>query len=821
MGSTLKAHNIASNSIDSIASTYAVSKNNNENWLEIKLPDLTVIKNIEYTTHKSHQIDVNNTQVYSSLKSYNVLTSNNTIDINTTNTELLSTLSFNIKQSVSFNSDINTKYLLLKAQKNRAIVFDEIKIYGITTGTPQFMGDYNLSIGASHNKVESFYNINAKDPQNDMLEYSILEDVPFKINQNGDLFVLDTLTKDSYEFTVKIDDGYYENTQKITINLNDEGQVYNMAKTFDSNPYIQGYLPNNYDEDNFYIQIDSETYSPIIDKEAQIWYLQKNTLNTDLLEGKHDLSIIINDNTYVYKDYIEIFTTRMHKDEFLLDLPTINEIDVNVNNIQNVPYIQATIFQANDVHIIRDENGTHINNNSFRNIKSILAQYTNENNESTFIKLNFSQTIPPFSIVNLDSFEHESSTNIVFTPGFLNSRFNFSGADCSDIQTHDGIIDCYPKENERETYITIMSNLVHFYNTTLGLNYFEHFGKGVTYNDINFIKRDLESLAVDYTYNYFFKAMRENLNTTIKTMSFGYSAEGVMGGTGGGTNFGDSTKGGWIKLFYGYVQNTNSRVQTYKTFNHELMHNYGFSHSSGLTYGWSDNLIPILPKHYDIDVRVEENTPKYIFKTKNLDNNKIEVTIFKTNDAIENNIKLEVLSSEGLRDIDIDLSKDLNSQNKIIVQLKQSEIRRFFVRVTASDSNEVQTTLIKPSDLFKVYFAKDEQNKREYYILNYDEVKDSIKNTNRTFTPANLGYICQAWLGFDSFIAYKSDIDFINNNYEEKIQNLNIKLITRKIDYKTYLINDYTTGELITSNITNRNAVIEDTNSNILCYKDY
>ncbi|HIF9341200.1 TPA: Ig domain-containing protein, partial [Photobacterium damselae] len=79
----------------------------------------------------------------------------------------------------------------------------------------------------------------------------------------------------------------------------------------------------------------------------------------------------------------------------------------------------------------------------------------------------------------------------------------------------------------------------------------------------------------------------------LKVLSGNYVNEGVGGGGSPDLEQMVSDSGGWASIWYAYITDTHAAYRpfkgaTYKTIFHEGAHGYGFSHPTGMTYGFAE-----------------------------------------------------------------------------------------------------------------------------------------------------------------------------------------------------------------------------------------
>ncbi len=133
-------------------------------------------------------------------------------------------------------------------------------------------------------------NLGAYDSQGDELTYTIVGDVPFRIDENGNLIINGSLEVKDYEFNVKVSDGPNETVRHIVIHspvntkdLNEAKKAfYDKARVFDANKSVDDLVNSFLAYADKKAQNDYDLYitEPLDDK---VWQFIES--NSDIKEG--------------------------------------------------------------------------------------------------------------------------------------------------------------------------------------------------------------------------------------------------------------------------------------------------------------------------------------------------------------------------------------------------------------------------------------------------------------------------------------------------------------------------------------------------------
>jgi len=369
----------------------------------------------------------------------------------------------------------------------------------------------------------------------------------------------------------------------------------------------------------------------------------------------------------------------------------------------------------------------------------VLAKYTDDNGKELFTELIFDKAIDPHTENNISRFPNDSKMSIVNSAGLFDLEVGFGGFSydgapagtkyCTKeiIENDPGMTYCMPlhlgQEDlefrtdvdgyrgpaQQESYDVIFGTINHFYNTTDAykamlswINMKKY--KNVPYiesNALSYIKDLKAKNGEDYVSRNFYEAVIPNDKVRLTILYGGGS--GVAGrGNGSFTPLGETKT-----INHGYVSIIDSRIggkngpefhdRAYKHVHHELMHTKDYQHPSGMTSGWSDFVYKYIKYGgvYTMRENPEAKVPKYTFSTKQVNNNQVQLTIYKKDDAQYNDLTIEILSSAYTTGDDIIVEKrDEDGENQITVTVNNGLKTRLIIRVYGEDSWEVMSKFI-------------------------------------------------------------------------------------------------------------------------------
>ena len=195
-----KKYQSADKAIDGNVSTYTQTEGEeSKNWWQVALPNPTKISRVMVQGHSVYKWRLYGAKVYISDNSY---------DGTLNEKDRVATLLGNAeKQWIELATAKSGAYLIIKGRDRRNLSLATVEVYGKTPETPifnshkdEYLIDSNTSIG------EMVATINATDFQRDKLTYSIVENVPFSIDNKGIMRVKGNVFG-KYKVTVQASDG--------------------------------------------------------------------------------------------------------------------------------------------------------------------------------------------------------------------------------------------------------------------------------------------------------------------------------------------------------------------------------------------------------------------------------------------------------------------------------------------------------------------------------------------------------------------------------------------------------------------------------------
>ena len=211
----------------------------------------------------------------------------------------------------------------------------------------------------------------------------------------------------------------------------------------------------------------------------------------------------------------------------------------------------------------------------------------------------------------------------------------------------------------------------------------------------------------------------------------------------------------------------------YQFIHHEMYHGFAYEHNEGMTYGWSDTVQNAVDQldSYTMGENIVIDVPKYIIESKYIENDKMQLTIHKTSDATESDVTFEVLSSSGFSDTDAVFEKGTDDGvNQVTFSTENSILARNFIRVYASDSDEVMSLLMRPSDMIRTKLVNSDT--KNYHVIPSSDWKRSVEIMNEPWKAKTAIGVAKAWFGEKGRIAYESDTDILSNSYQNDIDNV-------------------------------------------------
>lgn len=826
--------------IDGDDSTYNHTEGTTtKNWVQIEVPSPTKISSIMIKGRDSSAYRLGGATVYISDTPYN-----GTLDASQ---KVFTLEGNNQKQYIEFTEAQSGTYVIIKGKDSLHIHISTVEIYGEMPNAPKFIGtNYVTTTNKWMNKSESIFNVQASDYQEDNIVYSIEEDVPFDIDANGDIRVTDVLNNESYTFEVVASDGIYSTRQSMTVNVSSETSVNQVFRSNDNTPALSGYVPNTYNKgDTLTVTIAGVSYEAFVSEEGR-WSIADDSIENPLAVGTYDVSLSVNaGEAIVYEEYFEIYSSMLQSSMHSLSLETIADVSVQVSSYTQTPLVKDERVRGSSVWL-RVENGVlTLENKSYREIKSLLGKYKDKAGKDVLVKLDFNQNILPYSTNVLEHFENADVMEIVHTAGHFDTELSFGGTDCDVHTDTNKTIYCTPTSgndeiysdnsgqnfnalSEHQVYSVAMATYSHLYNSVDGLNAMKAWVEGTTYKTLDYTGSyqssesylEFEDDKLAYLNENYFRVTMPNNHVKYSSMRYKYAAEG-MGGGRSGNLLGTSSGGHFASAWEGSLNIDKKGTNIYDTIHHEAMHGIGFSHASGMTYGWSHAIKQVVDKIYTVGENPVVEVPKYVFETKVLGKAKIQLTIHKTSEATEDEVIIELLSGTAVMDNQYSVEQSDNDENNQVTIAMDNELfTRFFLRVYASDSDELMSTMITPSDMETTYLASDENSSKAYHAITHENWERGAKALNTTLKTNEAQEVCKLWIGSDASIAYQVDAELLNNKYKIAITNADWleskNLLGRRAVWYQYLAYDYSNNGYSTT-WKDYNKLVNDDTLGILC----
>jgi len=325
-----------------------------------------------------------------------------------------------------------------------------------------------------------------------------------------------------------------------------------------------------------------------------------------------------------------------------------------------------------DVSMVLEDGKILLKNPSIVTIGSLLARYQDSNDNTVLVNLKFNTPIPPMMNVELDSFAHASEMQIMNTAPLSDFETGWHGDITCDREKLDEEKTerkfCYPTPAEEDNYIKILSRIHYFSNTAHALRLLPAWFAGEMYDGLDL--SDATSSPLHTTYDRYVAAphkkdyIQRALFKTVMSnhrMRYGVYHGKYLGASGaGGGRFdsllGDHTEAytgtGGLQLMHSYVDGkshnglyADQANSTYGLVYHEVLHGKEWHHDSGLTYGYPYAVANVMGRTGMLESVPVLDTPKYVFTHTPKAGNAVSFKVFKTSDADENDLAIEMLSS--------------------------------------------------------------------------------------------------------------------------------------------------------------------------------
>jgi hypothetical protein len=812
-----------------------------KNWVQVEVPNPTKIYKLMIQSRVAASYRLNGASVYISNTPYN-----GTLD----ETQKVGTLKGNSnKQYIELSEAVSGRYVIIKGAGSNHIHLVTVEVYGAMPSAPMFTSsEYNLTIGKWQNKIEPIFNVQATDYQEDTLSFSIEAEVPFEIDDNGDIRVNDVLTAESYTFDVLVSDGLNITKQNIVISIANQTFVENKARTNDSTPELNGFVPNTYnDGDTLTVTIAGVSYEAVVNSDGT-WSVDNDRVENPLSVGTYDIELSVNGSeAIVYEDYFEVYNSMLQTATQSLSMETIADVAVTIASHTETPLKKDERVRGSSVWL-KVENGVlTLENKSYREIKSLLAKYQDENGKDVLVKLNFNQNLLPYSSNILENFEHASEMKIIHTAGHFDMELSFGGADCDANTPTDKTIYCTPTTrydeiysehsaqnvtdlSEQQVYSTAMATYSHLYNSVDGLNAMKAWVEGTTYKELDYTGDyqssesylEFEDDKMAYLNEKYFRVTMPNNHVNLQAMRYKYAAEG-MGGGASGDLLGTRSGGSFASSWEGSIKFDNNRLLTYDTIHHEAMHGIGFGHGSGMTYGWSYGLRQAVDKFYTVGENPVVDVPNYVFESSMINDNQLQLTLYKTSDATEDEVTLEILSGTPVMDNEYSIEQtDNDENNQVTISINKELLTRFFIRAYGADSDEIMSKMITPVERTRTYLVTDNNASKEYHLISHANWEKGAKALNVEIKTNESRPMCKLFVGADADIAYEVDAQKVNSDFRAEMDAMDwieSKKFLGRIDlWWKYYAYDYSDSEY-TRTWKAYNTAVEDDTLGVLCVK--
>ncbi len=247
----------ASYAIDGKATTYNhTSGNDKENWLQIALPSGTKIHKVVVTSRQGFSKRLEGAKVYLSNTPYS----------GNLDGEMVQRLQATTQpQTLLFDPPKVYQYLLIKAEAGHPLHLSSVNLYGTLVENPSIQPhSQRYLIAYTTPKGKEITTIQAKDLQHDTLHYTLNVGVPFRIDDQGHLFVSGRLQPDSvYHLTVGVSDGKSRSTTQFEVVTTAVDALTHALQTGDTSGVTKAILMEAFDKAIIQHYADNPTYMMI------------------------------------------------------------------------------------------------------------------------------------------------------------------------------------------------------------------------------------------------------------------------------------------------------------------------------------------------------------------------------------------------------------------------------------------------------------------------------------------------------------------------------------------------------------------------------
>ncbi len=581
--------------------------------------------------------------------------------------------------------------------------------------------DENVTVNIDkwHNKTEAILSKKAIDMQSDTLTYTLENTTLFSIDEQGDIHVSSTLNSGTETFVVKVSDGTSIIQKTITVTVLDVVIPPKSERVMDSSPALNGYLPNNYNDGSSIISIviNGNSYTPRI--EGGKWYIDANSISPALTPNSYDIKVLVDGNEILYTNYFSVDGLLVKSVSKIMVVPDIANVTVTVQSYIQTALLKDEKVKGTSVSLRVEANGTVVlENKSYREFSSLIGEYNDTNTgEKVLVRLQFNQHILPYSTNTLESFTNVTEMTIYHTANMFDGDLAFGGEVCNENTDTSGTHYCVPTSsenqetystrstgnNEQKVYSTLWATYNHLYNSIDGFNSLKAWVEQGLYKGAD-LSSDYQSSAYyitssgqtasDYLNEKFFGIVQPNKSANMRSMRYRYAAEGMAGVPSSRPLTYRGVVGSWASLWEGSIRADS--LSAYEYVQHEVFHSFSYGHTSGMTYGWSHGLRQVINTFYMIGQNPVVEAPKYLFTSKLLADNKIQLTLHKTAEATDDEMQFELFSATKLLNDDVSISRTENDEdNQVTIAYKPNTLNRVFVRVYGSDSKELMSQLFE------------------------------------------------------------------------------------------------------------------------------
>ena len=223
----------AKNAIDNNDSTSNQTRGGryNKNWLQIELLDSAKIYRVVVQNHNSLEKRLLGAKVYLSNTPYSE--GLNSDDL------VYTLLATRAEQIIEIDPIKSAKYIIIKGEQSdedeKHLHLKKVEVYGQMPQTPKIKSADIISILPSDISSETdIGKIDAVDYQGDNITYSISEDVPFTVDENGNIKTTEGIESDTtYNFDVTISDGVNSSSRPLSITVASTDVIEDVLKSGD------------------------------------------------------------------------------------------------------------------------------------------------------------------------------------------------------------------------------------------------------------------------------------------------------------------------------------------------------------------------------------------------------------------------------------------------------------------------------------------------------------------------------------------------------------------------------------------------------------